>query len=212
LRKKQVSYGTLGILNKFKTWVYKMKRVMDEDHELILQLKKGKMKAFRKLVEKYKKPAFFIALGLVGNREDAYDLSQEAFIRVYTSVRKFNPGHKFFSWFYTILSNLCKNHLRSRKIRERYIKNGSAGVEINYLDKQTPNPEALVEGNERSQRLWEEITKLPYEFREIIVLKHFQELSYKEISEMLGIPMGSVMSRLYYARKKLKDNLKDILD
>lgn len=189
-----------------------MKRVMDEDNELILQLKKGKMKAFQKLVEKYKKPAFFIALGLVGNREDAYDLSQEAFIRVYANLRKFNPRHKFFSWFYAILSNLCKNHLRSRKIRERYIKNSSTGVEINHLNKQAPNPEVLVERNDRSQRLWEEIARLPYEFKEIIVLKHFQELSYKEISEMLNIPMGSVMSRLYYARKKLKDNLKDILD
>jgi RNA polymerase sigma-70 factor (ECF subfamily) len=74
-----------------------------------------------------------------------------------------------------------------------------------------PGPEVLVERNERSVRLWEEISKLPHEFKEIIILKHFQGFSYKEISRMLNIPMGSVMSRLYYARKKLKDNLEDIL-
>ncbi|MCK4830741.1 RNA polymerase sigma factor [bacterium] len=184
---------------------------MDEDRELILQLKKGKMKAFRKLVEKYKKPAFFIALGLVGNREDAYDLSQEAFIRVYTNLGKLNPEHGFFSWFYTVLANLCKNHLRSREIRERYVKSVDDETEVSSRANPVPGPEVLAERNERSLKLWEEISKLPHEFKEIIVLKHFQGYSYKEISRMLNIPMGSVMSRLYYARKKLKDNLKDIL-
>jgi RNA polymerase sigma-70 factor (ECF subfamily) len=182
---------------------------MDEDRELILQLKKGKMKAFRKLVEKYKKPAFFIALGLVGNREDAYDLSQEAFIRVYGSLGRFDPRHKFFNWFYAILSNLCKNHLRGREVRARYIK--SVDAEMNNQADPMPGPEVLAERSERSLRLWEEISKLPLEFKEIIILKHFQGYSYKEISQMLNIPLGSVMSRLYYARKKLKDNLKDIL-
>ncbi|MGB2989403.1 MAG: RNA polymerase sigma factor, partial [Candidatus Zixiibacteriota bacterium] len=181
---------------------------MDEDQELILQLKKGKMKAFRKLVEKYKKPAFFIALGLVGNREDAYDLSQEAFIRVYTNLGKLNPEHGFFSWFYTVLVNLCKNHLRSREIRGRYIKSVDNDTEISSQVNPVPGPEVLAERNERSLRLWEEISKLPHEFKEIIMLKHFQGYSYREISRMLNIPMGSVMSRLYYARKKLKDNLK----
>lgn len=183
---------------------------MDEDRDLILQLKKGKMKAFKKLVEKYKKPAFFIALGLVGNREDAYDLSQEAFIRVYGSLDRFDPRHKFFSWFYAILSNLCKNHLRGREIRDRYIKNIDA--EMNNQADPMPGPEVLAERSERSLRLWQEISKLPYEFKEIIILKHFRGHSYKEISEMLNIPLGSVMSRLYHARKKLKDNLSDIID
>jgi len=200
-------------LNKFKTEVYINKRkVMDEDLKLILQSKKGKMKAFQKLVEKYKKPAFYIALGLVGNRDDAYDLSQEAFIRVYASIREFNPRYKFFSWFYAILSNLCKNHLRKMEVRQNYIKSGVVNAEMNHLKRQAPSPDVLVEKNEINLRLWEEISKLPYEFKEIIVLKHFQGLSYKKISEMLNIPLGTVMSRLYHARKKLKENLKDILN
>jgi len=185
---------------------------MDEDQELIIQSKKGKMKAFQKLVEKYKKPAFFIALGLVGNRDDAYDLSQEAFIRVYTSMREFDPRYKFFSWFYAILSNWCKNHLRKMEVRKNYIKSGMVNAEMNHLKQRTLSPDVLVEKNEINLRLWEEISKLPYEFKEIIVLKHFQGLSYKKISEMLNIPLGTVMSRLYYARKKLKENLKDILN
>ena len=184
----------------------------NEDQELILESKKGKMKAFRKLVERYKKPAFFIALGLVGNLEDAYDLSQEAFIRVYTNLRNFNPRHRFFNWFYAILTNLCKNHLRDIGVRKRYIKSEVDAAELNRVGQESHNPDVLLEKDETSLRLWEEINKLPFEFREIIVLKHFQGFSYKEISETLGIPMGTVMSRLYHARKRLKDNLKDVLN
>jgi RNA polymerase sigma-70 factor (ECF subfamily) len=184
----------------------------DEDRDLILESKKGQMKAFRKLVERYKKPAFFIALGLVGNREDAYDLSQEAFIRVYTNLGHFNPHHKFFSWFYAILSNLCKNHLRGRQVREEYLKDCDQRTYSCDLVDVGPTPDILLEQDETSKRLWQEIKKLPFEFREIIILKHFQGYSYKEISAMLNIPLGSVMSRLYHARRKLKDNLKDFME
>ena len=185
---------------------------MDEDGELLLQSKKGKMKAFRKLVEKYKRQAFFIALGLVGNRDDAYDLSQEAFIRVHANLGKFNPKHRFFSWFYTILSNLCKNHLRNVEVRRSYIKSDPGNGRLDRLKQEALSPDVLLEKNEMNRRLWEEITRLPFEFREIIVLKHFQEFSYRQISEMLNIPIGTVMSRLYHARKKLKENLESILN
>jgi len=184
----------------------------DEDQNLILQVKKGKMRAFRRLVEKYKRPAFFLALGLVGNRDDAYDLSQEAFIRIYINIKRFDPEHKFFTWFYTILSNLCKNHLKRREVRENYLSGGEIDREKDRLQRSTLSPDILMEKDETNLRLWEEISKLPYEFKEIIVLKHLQGFSYKQISEMLDIPLGSVMSRLYYARRKLKENLKDILN
>jgi RNA polymerase sigma-70 factor (ECF subfamily) len=179
----------------------------DEDSELILLSKKGRMDAFRKLVEKYKRPAYFIALGLVGNRDDAYDLSQEAFIRVYRSLPRFDPRHRFFSWFYAILSNLCKNHLRARLVREEYVRDRRSQADCRSSEDAAPGPDVLLEHNEAGRRLWQEIEKLPFEFKEIIVLKHFQGLSYKEISAMLDIPIGTVMSRLYHARKKLKDNL-----
>jgi RNA polymerase sigma-70 factor (ECF subfamily) len=183
----------------------------DEDRDLISRSKKGKMKAFRRLVEKYKRPAFFIALGLVGNRDDAYDISQEAFIRVYSNLHNFNPRHKFFSWFYAILSNLCKNHLRGRQVREDYLEDQRRNAPW-CNPSSCAGPDVLLEQDETSRRLWEEIGKLPFEFKEIIVLRHFREFSYKEISAMLNIPMGSVMSRLYHARKKLKENLKDVME
>ncbi|MCK4385415.1 MAG: RNA polymerase sigma factor [candidate division Zixibacteria bacterium] len=180
--------------------------MINEDQKLIFQCQRGKMKAFETLVEKYKKPAFFIALGVVGNREDAYDLSQEAFVRVFQSIKRYDPEKKFFNWFYTILSNLCKNHLKKRGVQKSYTEK-NIGVSQDVY-----SPDVILEKNEINLRLWEEISKLSYEFREIIILKHFQGFSYRKISETLNLPMGSVMSRLYYARKKLKENLKDILD
>lgn len=178
----------------------------NDDEKLILLCQKGKIRAFERLVNKYKKNAYFIALGLVGNSDDAYDLSQEAFVRVYKSINKYNGRSRFFPWFYTILTNLCKNHLKKRDVQRKYLNNELATERVS----QSQNPEAELEKDNLKEKLLEEIEKLPFKFKEIIVLKHFRGFSYKEISEALGIPVGSVMSRLYYARKKLKENLKDL--
>jgi len=182
-----------------------MERSLENDDEkLILLCQKGKIRAFERLVNKYKKNAYFIALGLVGNSDDAYDLSQEAFVRVYKSVNKYNGTSKFFPWFYTILTNLCKNHLKRQDIRRKYLSNRLIREELSRQS----DPQGDLEKDALKEKLLEEIDELPYKFREIIVLKHFRGFSYKEISETLRIPVGSVMSRLYYARKKLKENLK----
>ena len=176
----------------------------NDDEKLILLSQKGKIRAFETLVNKYKKNAYFIALGLVGNSDDALDLSQEAFVRVYKSLNKYNGTSKFFPWFYTILTNLCKSHLKKQDVRRRYLNDELVTERLTH----SPESETESEKEGLKKKLLEEIEKLPYNFKEIIVLKHFRGLSYKEISETLGIPIGSVMSRLYYARKKLKENLK----
>jgi len=182
-----------------------MERSLENDDEkLILLCQKGKIRAFETLVNRYKKNAYFIALGLVGNSEDAYDLSQEAFVRVYKSIDKYNGRSKFFPWFYTILTNLCKSHLRRQSVQKKYLNDELVKEKLT----QSRDSETRIENDALKEKLLEEIDKLPYKFKEIIVLKHFRGFSYKEISEALGIPVGSVMSRLYYARKKLKENLK----
>ncbi|KPL02155.1 MAG: hypothetical protein AMJ90_06590 [candidate division Zixibacteria bacterium SM23_73_2] len=180
-----------------------------EDEKLILLTQKGKMKAFEILVNRYKKNAYFIALGLVGNSEDAYDLSQDAFVKVYRSINKYNGTSKFFPWFYTILTNLCKNHLKRQNVKKRYLSQETERQKLNSEAQNSSNSEEKLEKLALKEKLLEEIEKLPFKFKEIIVLKHFRDLSYKEISEVLEIPIGSVMSRLYYARKKLKESLKD---
>lgn len=176
-------------------------RMMRDDDILIMsQLKRGKVKALAGLVEKYKKQAYFLALGMVGNSDDAYDISQEAFLRVYSSAKTFDETQKFFPWFYSIVANLCRNLLRKRQV------NAARSIdidEVEYLLTDSTTPESALVEKEEKKSLFRAMRKLNFADREIINLNHFRMMSYDEISSLLNIPKGTVMSRLYYARKRL---------
>jgi RNA polymerase sigma-70 factor (ECF subfamily) len=177
------------------------------DNTLISQTIRGRIKAFRELVFRYQKRAFLYARAMVGNSDDAYDLSQEAFIRVYKHLGKFDPTYPFKVWFFHILSNLCKNHLRQKKNRGKVtVSSELTEAAVAPLSRR---PDIVFEKSELQQQLWKSIAELPDKFREIIILCHFQEMSYEQISEVLQIPRGSVMSRLYYARQKLREIMED---
>jgi len=172
----------------------------DEDIELMSQLKRGKVKALAGLVEKYKKQAYFLALGMVGNSDDAYDISQEAFLRVYSSARTFDENQSFFPWFYSIVTNLCRNLLRKRQV------NAARSVDIDdvgYLLADCTTPESDFIEDEQKRKLFAAMRQLNFADKEIINLNHFRMMSYDEIATLLNIPKGTVMSRLYYARKRL---------
>jgi RNA polymerase sigma-70 factor (ECF subfamily) len=179
------------------------------DEELALKAKGGEMRAFEALVEKYKRHAYFIAYGFAGDREAALDLSQEAFVRAYKAINRYKPDFRFFTWFYKILSNLCISHLEKRRVRKRY-QVSLEEIPFEFASSRS-DPAAAYEQKELRKKLWEGIKNLPPDFKEIIILKHFRDFSYKEISEVLQIPIGTVMSRLYYARMKLKEELKDLI-
>ena len=176
-----------------------------DDAQLMDSVQQGNPVAFRVLVERYKKKAYFTALKLVGDPDDAYDLSQEAFIRVYNARRRYDKSHPFYAWFYTILRNLARNHLRKRAVRlehaARIRRIRRRNVDV------SGSPESILETDEAKKAVWAAIEKLSYEHREIIILRHFEDMSYDEIAKLLGIAVGSVMSRLYYARRKLRDLL-----
>ena len=104
-------------LEEIKTRTDQMEQKLAELEKLLI-LQRGSSEAFEVLVNRYMKDAYFIALGLVGNREDAMDLSQEAFVRAYRHIKDVKPGRKFFPWFYQILKNLCVSHLRKRRYRQ----------------------------------------------------------------------------------------------
>ena len=173
---------------------------MDSDAVLVMDIKAGNKTALQQLVEKHKKNAFRMALGLVGNKDDAYDISQEAFLRVYRSADTFDERQPFLPWFYTIVANLSRTWLRRRVTRDHRM------VDIDtadYLVASDSDPEASYERKEMLQLLSKSLMELPFADREIIVLQHFRGMSYDEIALILNIPKGTVMSRLYYARKKL---------
>lgn len=172
----------------------------NDDNILMSQLKSGRVKALSGLVEKYKKQAYFLALGMVGNSDDAYDISQEAFLRVYHSAKTFDEEKSFFPWFYSIIVNLCRNLLKKRSVN-----NGrSVNIDdVSYMlaDRTTPEDDYLE--NEEKQRLLTALRELNFSDREIVNLYHFRMMNYDEIARLLDIPKGTVMSRLYYARKRL---------
>ncbi|HUV30349.1 MAG TPA: RNA polymerase sigma factor [Acidobacteriota bacterium] len=173
---------------------------MDTDSELIMDIRKGNKKALQCLVERYKKTAYRTALGLVGNKDDAFDISQEAFLRVYRSARTYDETQPFLPWFYTIIANLCRTWLKRRSSRENRMVDLDTA---HYLLVSRDNPEAALVRKETTQLLAAALRELSFDDREIIVLQHFRGMSYDEIASLLHIPRGTVMSRLYYARKRL---------
>jgi len=168
--------------------------------------RRGSSGAFEVFVNRYMKDAYFIALGLVGNREDAMDLSQEAFIRAYRNIKHLKPDRRFFPWFYQILKNLCISHLRKRRYRQTSSLDGENCPEVaattDYF-----SPEVVAGRNELKDKVWQAIGKLDDKHREVIILRHFQNMSYQQIAEALYCNKGTVTSRLYYARKKLEELL-----
>lgn len=183
-----------------------MPSVSQEEIIAMQRCSRGSPEAFEVFVNKYMKSAYFIALGLVGNHEDALDLSQEAFVRAYRNIKNLKSGRSFFPWFYQILKNLCVSHLR----KGRYRRTSSINAE-NYPEVAATtdcfSPDVVAGRNELKDKIWQAISKLDEKHREVIILRHFQNMSYEQISEALFCNKGTVTSRLFYARKKLKELL-----
>lgn len=166
-------------------------------------ISKNNTKEFEVLVKDNMKRAYFSALGFLGSHDAAMDVSQEAFIRAFHNFNKYDEKRNFFTWYYKILRNLCLNFIRDTKNRKEEFFLDSR----KYEDSQN-NPEQNLEEREELEMLHIAINQLETEDREIIILREFEGYSYEEISEMLNLPAGTVMSRLFYARKKLAEKMK----
>ncbi|MEN8151056.1 MAG: sigma-70 family RNA polymerase sigma factor [Planctomycetota bacterium] len=177
---------------------------MDAERSAILMCQKGSKDAFGTIVKRYMRRAYLAAVAIVGNRDDAMDISQEAFVKAYRAIGRFDPDRPFYPWFLRILRNQCFDWLRKRRARP-------AGDLVAELPDNRMNPEVLARRDEIRDEVWSAVRKLSERDREIIVLRHFQHLTYAEIAETLGIPQGTVMSRLFTARSRLREHLKERL-
>ncbi len=176
---------------------------------IIKKAQKGDRKAFGTLVENYRERAYMGALSILQNPEDARDLSQEAFVKAFKALKRFQLGRPFYPWYYRILRNLCltylKRHGPSRKVSlDRLIEHDH----VQFAEEKEDVRES-IHREQMAGHLKNAIKKLKPQFREIIVMKHFEEMSYEEISQALKIPMGTVMSRLYHARKALAKEMEE---
>ena len=173
---------------------------MQAEEKAIIACQRGSRDAFGVVVEAYMRRAYVAALAILGNREDALDVSQEAFVKAYRAIRRFDPTRPFYPWFYRILRNVCYDWLRRRRTRPR------SGFEGEIADIRS-NPEILARRTEVREEVWRAVNRLKERDREIILLRHFQHLSYAEIADALQIPKGTVMSRLFTARSRLRGEL-----
>lgn len=180
---------------------------MIEDNEAILACQAGDTEMYKVLVDRYKTRAYYAALMYTHNRDDALDLSQEAFYRAYRALARFDTSRNFYTWFYRILKNLCINFVTRKRTHNQFSADAENAPDLISSD---ANPEEVLEQNEQSALLWKALNRLKEKDREIIILKEFQEMAYREMAEVLDIPEGSVMSRLFYARKRLLRELEDL--
>lgn len=181
--------------------------------ERINQVLKGDHNAFGEIVELYKDKVFQICFRMLGNRQEAEDLAQEAFVRAFVNIRSFNIQMKFSTWLYRIATNLCIDRLRKKK-PDYYLDaevSGSEGLNMySQIASDMAKPEDEVESLELQETIQVEIMKLPEKYRSVIVLKYIEELSLKEISEILDLPVGTVKTRIHRGREALRKQLRHL--
>ncbi|WHY86507.1 RNA polymerase sigma factor SigW [Neobacillus novalis] len=176
----------------------------------IKQVIKGDQDAFGEIVEIYKNSVYQLCFRMLGNRHEAEDMAQEAFIRAYVNIHTFNQDFKFSTWLFRIATNLCIDRIRKKK-PDYYLDAEVAGTEgltmYSQIPDKTPLPENEVESLELHETIQKEILKLPEKYRSAIVLKYIEELSLNEISEILDLPLGTVKTRIHRGREALRQQL-----
>jgi len=178
------------------------------DGELVQSALKGRETCFEELVRRYQRPIAAYVYRMVGDYDAALDLTQEVFIKVYNSLARYRSEYKFSTWIYKIAHNAAIDHLRRYAVREQALTNGfdverrEVSIESRRL-----TPEQESERNERRSEIELVVQMLPAAYRELIVLRHSQDLSYDEIAEVTGLPLGTVKNRLFRAREAMRDHL-----
>ena len=186
--------------------------------DLVKRCQAGETEAFDELVTRYRTRVFGMIYNMVHNEQDAWDLAQESFLKAWKSIGRFRGQSSFYTWIYRIVMNVTIDWLRKKQV-----KGGGAEFddaiqlrEIDPASKTVPNTEALphqaMERDEIRTRIEKAIGQLSPEHRAVILMKEIDEMQYHEIAEALGCSIGTVMSRLFYARKKLQSLLRDVYE
>ena len=182
------------------------------DLELILIRKsqKGDVDAFEKLIKEYKKTAYNIAYRYVNNVQDAEDLSQDAILKAYKSIKSFNMKSSFKTWLYRIVVNTCLDYRKKKSIdavsMEKEYSSEFSEYRIQYKDN-SPGPEEMLEKKEQRNYIMHMIDNLDDKLKDAVILRDIQNFSYEEISEILECNLGTVKSRISRGRDKLKEQL-----
>ncbi len=165
------------------------------DGVLVIDAQRGRRDAWEELARRYRRPAFLFACQLLGNREDALDVAQDSMLKFFSSIERFESQRPVLPWLFRIVRNRAIDVVRRRKVRKAETLD-----DPNHVHEPAARPEASPELQAQRRQLqakvWEAVHSLPEKQREILVLRDYQDLAYAEISTVLGIPKGTVMSRL----------------
>lgn len=188
--------------------------VSAEEKALIERCKRGDLAAFNDLVRKYEKQVYNFAYRLTGNYDDANDVAQDAFLRVFNAIGSFRGDASFSTWLFRITTNVFLDERKRAKAHphaslDEYLELEESSV-ARQIEDPSPTPEAVLEESERAQFLQQAIGGLPEYQRAMVTLYHGQQKSYEEIAEIMDLPIGTVKSRLNRARLALKEKLSGI--
>lgn len=191
-----------------------------EDRELVRRVQEGDQAAFRTLFERYHRRAYAVAYGVVKNKQDALDVVQDGFVKVHRHIDSFQGTSSFYTWLYRIIMNLSIDHVRRRRNAKGLEYDDAVGrgdedvagdgtLLPRILD---GNPGKTVIRRELLGRIQKALEELPEYHRAVILLREVEGLSYEEMAEILEVPKGTIMSRLFHARKKMQAELSDYMD
>jgi RNA polymerase sigma-70 factor (ECF subfamily) len=172
-----------------------------EDRAAVARCLAGDTAAFEGIVERYQRVFFTVAARLLGDHEAARDAAQDAFVNAFRRLDSYDSNRPFFSWIYRILVNGCLNDRRDRRRHVELTPNMATVA---------AGPADLAEVDERRRRVQQAILALSADYRQVIVLRHFTQLSYEQIAEVVGVPAKTVKSRLHTARERLEQMLLDV--
>jgi RNA polymerase sigma-70 factor, ECF subfamily len=170
----------------------------EDDPTLVVRSREGDRDAFERLVIRYQKPVFNVALRMLHNREDAADVAQTSFLKAFEHLDDYDPAFRFYSWLYRIAINESLNFLAVRK-RQAEPAGDAADDD--------PGPERLAEGDQALEAIEHALMQIKPELRAVITLRHIAHLSYEDMAHALGLPEKTVKSRLHTARELLREQL-----
>ncbi len=188
----------------------------DGDVELVARVRSGDKAAFRILFDRYNRRAYGVAFGVVKNQQDALDVVQEAFIKVHKHLDGFQGNSSFYTWLYRIVMNLSIDHLRRGRKNTEFddtIRKDDTLADGAMLPQSAhENPSRMVARKELTDHIQAALAELPEYHRAVIILREVEGLSYEEMAKILRVPKGTIMSRLFHARRKMQERLASYLE
>jgi RNA polymerase sigma factor (sigma-70 family) len=176
------------------------------DHEIALEIKNGNATAYSFIIERYKDKGMSLAYRILNNRQDAEEALQDAFLRAFKALPKFEWKSSFSTWFYRILYNVCLSRVAKKK--REYLENIEEIAETEIINHDNyPDTDTIFESSDFKEMLSSEMDKLDSIYSSILTLFYIQELSYTEIVNITGLPLGTIKNRLFRARNLLKDSI-----